>query len=126
MLADRSLTGVGLDQYLYQYVPRYVEPLAWPERFTSHPHNLFLDAWVRLGIPGLMLVGCALWLLVRRLRAETSPITVAASLGLLVGVLHGLVDRGYFTLDLALSFWLVAVILDLPRAVPSAADGSRR
>lgn len=126
MLADYPVTGVGLDQYLYQYVPRYVEPVAWPERFTSHPHNLFLDAWVRLGVAGLILVGCALWLLVRRLRVEAGPITVSASFGLLVAVLHGLVDRGYFTLDLALSFWLVAVILDLPRVVPSVADVSRR
>lgn len=126
MLVDHPLTGVGLDQYLYQYVPRYVEPVAWPERFTSHPHNLILDVWVRLGIAGVILAGCALWLLVRRLRVEAGPITVSASLGLLVGVLHGLVDRGYFTLDLALSFWLVAVILDLPRVVPSVANISRR
>lgn len=126
MLADRPLTGVGLDQYLYQYAPRYVEPLAWPERFTSHPHNLFLDAWVRLGVPGLVLVGCACWLVIGRIRRDGDPIAMAMGLGLLAGGLHGLVDRGYFTLELALSFWLTAVILDLPRTVPGAASEGGR
>jgi O-antigen ligase len=126
MLGDRPLTGVGLDQYLYQYLPRYVEPSAWPERFTSHPHNVFLDAWVRLGMGGLLLVCIAVWTVVRSLRRQTSPLTAAVGLGLFTGLLHGLVDRAYFTPELAFSFWLAAVILDLPRTAPSAAnDGGR-
>ena len=52
MALDHPLFGVGLDQFLYQYWPRYVEPAGWPERYTSHPHNLLLDLWLRLGILG--------------------------------------------------------------------------
>ncbi len=53
MIRDHPAFGVGLDQFLTQYSPRYIQPAAWDERFTSHPHNLFLDFWVRLGIMGL-------------------------------------------------------------------------
>ena len=116
MIQDYPLTGVGLDQYLYQYVPRYVEPRAWSERFTSHPHNLILDFWLRLGIAGLLLLGSALWLVVRHVRSSSrDPWSVALVAGLTAGAIHGSLDRGYFSPDLAASFWLVAVILDLPR-----------
>jgi len=118
MVRDYPLTGVGLDQYLYQYVPRYVEPRAWSERFTSHPHNLILDFWLRLGIAGLLLLGSALWLVVRRVRSSfRDHWTVALAAGLAAGAIHGSLDRGYFAPDLAASFWLVAVILDLLRLV---------
>jgi len=118
MIQDYPLTGVGLDQYLYQYVPRYVEPRAWSERFTSHPHNLVLDFWLRLGIAGLLILGSALWLVVRRARSSfRDPWTVALVAGLAAGAIHGSLDRGYFAPELAASFWLAAVILDLLRLV---------
>ena len=52
MLRDHPAWGVGLDQFVSQY-PRYIKPDAWQERFTSHPHNLILDFYVRLGLLGL-------------------------------------------------------------------------
>src|SRR5262249_26712469 len=55
MVADHPIFGVGLDQFLYQYAPRYVQPAGWPERYTSHPHNLVLDVWLSLGLAGLAL-----------------------------------------------------------------------
>jgi O-antigen ligase len=118
MIADRPLTGVGLDQFLYQYNPRYVAPEAWAERFTSHPHNLLLDFWVRLGILGLA-VGCAMnGLALRtvakgtRARPGTSRALAAAAGGIICyGLLHGLVDNGFFLPDLALTFWLAVVVL---------------
>lgn len=61
MLKDHPLTGIGLDQFLYKYSVEYVPPEAWLERFTSHPHNLVLDYWLRLGIIGLVIT---LWLLI--------------------------------------------------------------
>jgi putative inorganic carbon (HCO3(-)) transporter len=118
MLADHPLTGVGLDQFLYQYNPRYVAPAAWAERFTAHPHNLALDFWVRLGLAGLA-TGVALFVLplraaVRVARRAGGPRrALAAGAGALIGygVLHGLVDNGFFLPDLALTFWLAAVVL---------------
>lgn len=126
MIRDYPITGVGLDQFLYQYAPRYVSALAWDERFTSHPHNLLLDVWLRLGNGGLILVGVAIWLVWRVVREKLNwPIDYVVTLALLCGALHGLLDRFYFTHDLAMAFWVAAVILDLPRASQSAVRVSR-
>lgn len=116
MIRDYTIFGVGLDQFLYQYAPRYVAPEAWPERFTSHPHNLLLDAWLRLGLMGVALLICAAVALLRCLRSaarEASSLGLAAGLAVVAGAVHGLVDNGYFLPDLALAFWLLAAILDL-------------
>ncbi|MCS7246120.1 MAG: O-antigen ligase family protein [Thermomicrobium sp.] len=127
MLADRPLTGVGIDQFLYQYVPRYVEPVAWPERFTSHPHNVVLEVWLHFGLTGLVVLGSAGWLVVRAVRRSRHwPLGVAAGISLLGGFVHGWVDRTFFAPELALAFWLAAVILELPRTARSAAVDTRR
>jgi O-antigen ligase len=49
LLRERPLTGAGLDQFLYLYRSRYILPEAWQEPNLSHPHNLLLDYWTRLG-----------------------------------------------------------------------------
>ena len=67
IIRDHPAFGVGLDQFLTQYSPRYIQPAAWDERFTSHPHNLFLDFWVRLGIMGFAWVAWTLISLVSSL-----------------------------------------------------------
>ena len=52
MIRDHPWTGVGLDQFLGQYSRRYVRIEGWPEHYTSHPHDIVLDFWLSLGIPG--------------------------------------------------------------------------
>lgn len=114
MIRDHPLRGVGLDQFLYQYLPRYVSPEAWPERFTSHPHNVLLDAWLSLGIIGpviLLLLG-VLW--VHRVRAALltrDTISLAAAGALVGGLVHGLLDQSYFLPELAVSTWLLIILL---------------
>ncbi len=49
MIAERPLTGFGLDQFLNAFRGRYMMPDAWQEPSLSHPHNWMLDWWVRLG-----------------------------------------------------------------------------
>jgi putative inorganic carbon (HCO3(-)) transporter len=113
MIRDRPLFGYGPDQFLYAYSPRYVAPTAWAERFTSHPHDVLLDFWVRLGIIGaaLAVVGI-LWCVSHAARAfrQTQPVDalhMAALAGLLAAITHGLVDNAYFLHDLAMSVWLL-------------------
>jgi O-antigen ligase len=113
MVRDRPLAGYGPDQFLYAYSPRYVAPTAWAERFTSHPHDILLDVWVRLGIIGAALA-CAgiLWCVSRAVRAfkqaePVDPMQMAALAGLLAAMTHGLVDNAYFLHDLAMSVWLL-------------------
>jgi O-antigen ligase len=125
MIRDRPLQGYGPDQFLYAYLPRYVTPSNWSERFTSHPHNIVLDFWVRLGIIGAafaVIVACLIGArAIRALRQSQSlePLAAAGVFGLLALLAHGLVDSGYFRHDLAMSAWLLAWLAFVTPAVSS-------
>ncbi|HEX6512085.1 MAG TPA: O-antigen ligase family protein, partial [Chloroflexota bacterium] len=119
MIADHPLFGVGLDNFLYQY-PRYILPEARNEPDLSHPHNLVLDFWSRIGIFGL---AALVWLevvffrMAARVIHKTGGFERAAAIGLLASMVdclvHGLVDNSYFLVDLSLLFWLTVGLLQL-------------
>ncbi len=119
MALDHPIWGVGLDQFLYQYWRRYVEPGGWPERYSSHPHNLVLDLWLRVGILGAVAFG---WLftgvarLVRRHLAHgdlpATPFVAGAMAAIVAGLTHGLVDNGFFLPDVAVMTWLFIAVLE--------------
>jgi O-antigen ligase len=113
MIRDHPLWGVGLDNFLYQY-PRYMLPEAWQEPDLSHPHDILLDWWTRLGLLG---VGALIWLevafyrtglrLYRSLDEGELRALVLGLLGSMVDFLaHGLIDNSYFLVDLAFVFFL--------------------
>ena len=114
MLRDHPWSGVGLDQFLGQYGRRYVSREGWPERYTSHPHNLILDSWLSLGVAGLIW----LWALLERtwsrlsglLRFGGDDISRAAIAMLIAGLAHGMVDNGFFLPDLATWTWIGLVL----------------
>lgn len=120
MLADFPITGVGLDNYLYVHAD-YLDPAAWREPNLSHPHNLFLDFWLRLGIVGLVFVSGFLvrfFFHTHRLAyASDSGEVRALGIGLagsqLAAVTHGMLDNYYFLPDLASWFWLTAAVCAL-------------
>jgi len=117
MIRDRPITGVGLDQFLNQYERRYVKPAGWPERYTSHPHNLVLDFWLRLGLAGLGWLAATIALAVRcALRvwrqSEGRQLQTAALAVLITGAVHGLVDNGFFLPDLAVVTWLTVALIE--------------
>jgi O-antigen ligase len=114
MIRDHPIFGIGLDQFLYVYAPRYVKPEAWSERFTSHPHDIILDCWLSLGIMGLVLALAFVVILcvaTVRLARKRSVLGLAAAGAMFAGILHGLVDNGYFLPDLALIFWFLTAII---------------
>jgi O-antigen ligase len=120
ILRDFPVPGIGLDQFYVMYGLRYIEPIGWPERYTSHPHNLFLDFWLSLGLAGLLLVIAGLVWLGRRTvslrRLPLSPLAVAGAAALTASVVHGLVDNAFFLPDLALLTWFsVVLLIDAPR-----------
>lgn len=111
MALDHPVFGVGPDQFLYQYQRRYIEPAAWPERYTSHPHNLVLDVWLRLGVAGIACgIGIAVGMLTRcrtmMASIRTDPIAVGGLAALAGGLAHGMFDNGFFLPDLAVLTWL--------------------
>jgi O-antigen ligase len=133
MLEDQPLTGVGMDQFLYAYRSRYILPEAWRDPDLSHPHNILLDYWVRLGIAGVV-IGIALqWLfwrqavaVYRRVR-HTDPLKFALVLGAMGAmadfIAHGLVDKAHFSINLSYVFvLLLALVVQLGQPEASSPD----
>jgi len=124
MARDHPLLGVGLDNFLYGYRTRYVLPTAWEEFNLSHPHNLVLDFWLRLGLPGLLWLGWTLVLFFRwgwhahgRLRAvpkDDQLLIVGLMAGMVNFLAHGLVDAAFFLVDLSFVFMLMMALIQLP------------
>jgi O-antigen ligase len=123
ILRDFPLTGIGPDQFFVMYGLRYIEPVGWPERYTSHPHNVLLDFWLTLGIGGLVLAVIAIfwiaWQIVclrRTQGAEQSPVNhrdvqIAGAATLTAGIVHGFVDNAFFLPDLAVLTWFALILL---------------
>ena len=122
MIQDHPLTGVGLDNFLYLY-PDYMLPEAWREPGLSHPHNVILDFWTRLGVGGVAIL---LWLMVgfyrvalrcyRRLpEGNARAIILGLIASMTAALAHGLIDNSYFLVDLAFVFFLT---LGMVRAWP--------
>jgi len=113
MIRDHPILGVGLDNFLYQY-PKYMLPEAWQEPNLSHPHNIIMDYWTRLGIFGVVAI---LWLevvffkrglhLYRHLDdRELQALTLGLMASMVDFLAHGLIDTSYFLVDLAFIFML--------------------
>jgi hypothetical protein len=129
MIAAHPLTGVGLGNFAVQY-PHYMLPAAWREPLVFHPHNILLDFWAVLGVPGL---AALVWLQVAFWRSGLSvykrlaePASRALMLGLMGSMVnflaHGLVDTAYFLTDLALVFMLtLALTRRLEEGIPQPA-----
>ncbi|MBS1251902.1 MAG: hypothetical protein MAG451_00936 [Anaerolineales bacterium] len=123
MIRDHPVLGVGLDNFLYQYREKYLLTGARDDPSLSHPHNLILDFWTRLGILG-MVVLCWLvaaffrttWRLYRRLDETGQVLTLGLMASMVYTLAHGFLDHAYFLVDLAYVFMLtlgIASRLDL-------------
>ncbi|MEO6457322.1 MAG: O-antigen ligase family protein [Chloroflexia bacterium] len=125
ILRDHPFTGIGQDQFIRQD-PVYEVPSS---RFfiTSHPHNLIFDFWLRLGLPGLLWMFAVLvyffWEALRLWRQHVGTALGALLLGLIASmitfVVHGLLDMAYFTMDLAVTFWLTVGLIVLVKRYQS-------
>ena len=122
MVRDHPILGVGLDNFLYFYRSHYVLPTAWEEFNLSHPHNLGLDFWLRLGLPGLLTIAWLIvaffrrgWHLYRALPESSERLLILGLMGGMVNfVAHGLVDNAFFLVDLAFVFMLMLSLVALP------------
>ena len=122
MIRDHPLWGVGPDNFLYQYRTRYILPEAWQEPNLSHPHNVILDFWTRLGFLGIIVFVWQQLAFFRmglkaygRMRDGHERALALALMAMMVySVGHGLIDNSFFLVDLALLFtWAVALLVRL-------------
>jgi len=111
MLRDHPLLGVGLDNFLYEY-PRYINPDAWREPNLSHPHNIVLDFWLRLGLAG---VGVLAWMVlafyrqgIQASRGTARALAIGLMASMTAALAHGLIDAAYFYVDLAF-VWMMTL-----------------
>jgi O-antigen ligase len=127
MIRDHPITGLGLDQFLYFFRGRYIMPDAWQEPNLSHPHNVVLDVWTRLGVGGLILFA---WLQIAFWRQALRGFRSATGTGeraILVGTMgsmaallaHGLIDNSVFVVDLALLYALLLALVADESSKPS-------
>ncbi|MBI3912984.1 MAG: O-antigen ligase family protein [Chloroflexi bacterium] len=116
MIRDHPVLGVGLDNFLYEY-PKYMNPDAWREPNLSHPHNIVLDFWTRLGIAG---VAVLIVMVVEFFRAGARASTrLAPTRGLVIGLVasmtaalaHGMIDAAYFYVDLAFVWMMMFAMM---------------
>jgi O-antigen ligase len=131
ILLDHPILGIGQDQFAYQD-PSYGVPTS--RLFTtSHPHNFLLDFWLRLGLPGLFWILGTLAFVTWQFQAlwlrHKGTALGALSLGLMASLVdfavHGLLDMAYFTMDLALTFWLTLGLLVLMKKLGPVVDDGR-
>lgn len=113
IITRTPLTGLGLDQFLYAYRASFVRPDAIWDMDLSHPHQIILDLWLRLGLLGLMLFGAmqwAFWRTWRTLDTQADPLQRALKAGLagcmLATLAHGMIDNSIFVVDLAVVYVL--------------------
>jgi O-antigen ligase len=117
MLRDHPITGLGLDQFLYAYRGDYMLPDAWQEPNLSHPHNILLDWWIRLGIVGvaiLLWIQVVFWrtaLRLYRFYRQDNQYVLALVIGIMGSMAsllaHGLIDNSVFVQDLCFIFALL-------------------
>ncbi|MBN2303021.1 MAG: O-antigen ligase family protein [Anaerolineae bacterium] len=120
LIRERPLTGAGPDQFLYWYRSRYLLPEAWEEPNLSIPHTIVLNHWVNLGILGVLALASfqgVFWSMLWRARRRVTgsdPLLLALVLGaagsMIDLLVHGLVDVGYFGINLAFVFFLLMVL----------------
>ncbi len=131
MIRDYPISGIGLDQFLYHHTPRYIDPAAWPERYSSHPHNIVLDTWLSLGVPGLLLLAAALTAMALRARSirrdeRALPAFKAAAIAALTaGLAHGMIDNAYFLPDLAVLTWILIALVAVDPGVSGTSNARR-
>ncbi|MBC7238721.1 MAG: O-antigen ligase family protein, partial [Chloroflexi bacterium] len=115
MARDHPWVGVGPDNFLYYYGD-YIRPGAEVDRWLSHPHNVVLDFWLRLGIGGVAILAAFVGGVVARLRAwltnsphrEARLAALGLAAGMAAGLAHGMMDSAYFTGELA-GWFMVAL-----------------
>jgi putative inorganic carbon (hco3(-)) transporter len=80
--------------------------------YALHPHNLYLNYWLSLGLLGTISFFALLINFFSRLRRSVSDAALSAGLfaAMSAVLVHGLMDTTYFKNDLSAIFWLMLAV----------------
>ncbi len=152
MIHDRPWFGFGLGNWLCYYsanavcsIPALYHHHYWiltipgtntltglsDEPTLSHPHNIFLDVWVSMGIFGLLAFIALIFLFFRlfsrilnTMRAKQGAaldylqwMTPGVGAAMLAGLIQGQVDNAFLAPDMAFCFWILVTALLLLRVL---------
>ena len=114
LIKDNWLTGIGLGQYPLQYqinAQKYLGHMPY-ELNMLHAHNLYLNTWLSLGLPGLLAFLWIIYLCIKE--GIKNPHKLLAFGMFLVILLHGLLDTPFYKNDLAMLYWLIVAVILFP------------
>jgi O-antigen ligase len=113
MIADRPLTGFGLDSFAVAF-EQYHRPGLASEVTWEYAHSSYLALWAELGLVAgslpLLALGIVGARLIQNYRQNSDPLCAAALGVLVLGATHSLVD---FSLEIEANTFLFLVILAL-------------
>lgn len=122
IVADAAQTWLPLGSGIgsFDVIFRSVEPLEQLDpTFFNHAHNEYLETWLEAGWPGIALIiaflvwyGRRAWSAWRAATSRERDLQRAASVALLVMLVHSTVDYPLRTATLAVLFGLCAAILE--------------
>ena len=114
-IQEHPLAGKGFGLQTMKIA--YPELVSKEDTLVWHPHNLFLNYGIGLGIPGVIVLLLLFSALLRRFwqlsRADDRVIAMAGICGVLlvIGVVARNLTNDFFQRDLALLFWAIAGML---------------
>jgi exopolysaccharide production protein ExoQ len=124
-IAERPLLGWGLDAS--RAIPGGTEEIRpGAQRLPLHPHNVALQVWLELGLPGaLLFAGLAAWLWLALARADWPPSFAAAAAAGLTTVSFAVLGtygawQEWWIATLSLVLFLVLAMARLARSAAAA------
>ena len=122
IIKNHPITGIGLDQFISQFSGTYVRPDAIADPDLSHPHNVILDFWIRLGILGVcwlvafVLLFCrTIYKTLKQRTLNSQSVIVIGATGAMASLfIHGMIDNSIYVNDLSFIFvFLIAITVEL-------------
>ncbi|GAB5491411.1 MAG: O-antigen ligase family protein [Phototrophicaceae bacterium] len=118
ILQDNPITGLGLDQFLPTFSGEYIRPDAIADPDLSHPHNIVLDFWIRLGLLGVFwlitfmgIFWRSIYYALKNTQDSNRKVMIIGVMGAMASLtLHGMIDNSVYVNDLSMIFaFLVAI-----------------